>query len=120
MFAGAISDLPSCINTLRTDYRDIAPGLIQSKKLLCPLCSRNGQKQYIMDTMLWKDGKTNRLRPRLILDIGSPVVLIPKLYCCVSGHREIVSCDPDILQQLPDVHVDFFMSHKSGITKDLL
>lgn len=92
----------------------------QSKKLLCPLCSRNGQKQYIMDTMLWKDGKTNRLRPRLILDIGSPVVLIPKLYCCVGGHREIVSCDPDILQQLPDVNVDFFTSHKSGITKDLL
>lgn len=91
-----------------------------SRKLLCPLCSRKGKKHFIIDTVLWKNGYTNRLPPRLILDIGSPVVLIPKLYSCHSGHREIVSCDPDILKQLPDVYVDLFTSHKSGVTKGLL
>ena len=40
-----------------------------------------------------------------------------KLYKCGNGHREIASCDPDIVKQLPNIFVDFVTSHKSGITK---
>jgi len=70
--------------------------------------------------MNWKDAKTNRLMPRIIFYIGNPVVLIPKLYRCSGEHREIDGCDPDILKQLPDAYVEFFTSHKSGVTMHLL
>ena len=58
--------------------------------------------------------------PRIIFDIGYPVVLIPKLYLCSGKHREIVACDLDILKKLPDAYVEFFTSHKSGVTMHLL
>ena len=88
--------------------------------ILCPLCSRDGVSESVIDTLIWKNGKSCRLQPRLIHDVSNPLLLVSKLYKCKNGHREIASCDPDIVKQLPEVFLDFVTSHRSGITKHLL
>ena len=58
--------------------------------------------------------------PPIMYGIRSPITLISKLYCCFRGYKEIVAFDPDILKQLLDAYIDFYTSHKSGVTKQLL
>mgnify|MGYP002803930454 CR=1 FL=1 len=88
--------------------------------ILYPLCSRDGVSESVIDTSIWKNGKSSRLQPRLIHDVSNPLLIVSKLYKCSNGHREIASCDPDIVKQLPEVFLDFVTSHRSGITKQLL
>ena len=80
------------------------PFLFKSEetKLLCPLCKRAGLHHDLVDSDQWKNGKTARLRPRIIHDVASPILLVSKLYTCGNGHREIAACDPDLVNQLPD------------------
>ena len=92
-------------------------GVIQ---LLCPLCLRDGVQAKLTDSVQWKNGNLKRIQPRLLHDVGNPIVLISKLYNCDNGHREVVACDPDIVKQIPDSLVCFITSHKSGVTKNLL
>ena len=88
--------------------------------ILCPLCSRDGLSQSVIDTLLWKSGNSSKLQPGLMHDVLNPLLLVSKLYKCGNGHREIASCDPDVVKQLPNIFVDFVTSHKSGIAKRLL
>lgn len=89
--------------------------------VLCPLCIRDGVSQCVTNMSVWENGISGRrLQLRLIHDVSNPVLLARKLYQCAKGHREIASCDPDIVKQLPHTFVDFITSHRSGLTKNLL
>ena len=39
--------------------------------ILCPLCSRDGLSQSVIDTLLWKSGNSSRLQPRLVHDVSN-------------------------------------------------
>ena len=82
------------INQFSTYFKN--SGAIQ---LLCPLCLRDGFQVKLVDTLKWKNGNANRIQPRMLHDVDSAILLVSKLYNCENGHREVVACDPDIVNK---------------------
>ena len=70
------------------------------KQLLCLLCLRDGLQVKLIDSVQWKNGNLKQVHLRL-LHVGSPILLVSKLYKCENGTREVVACDLNIVKQIP-------------------
>lgn len=66
----------------------------------------------------WKNGLSEKDSPRKIYGKDSTVLLVSRVYVCCEGH-EIIAHDPSIVDKLPPENVPFYLSHKSGVTRDL-
>ncbi|CAB4030423.1 Hypothetical predicted protein [Paramuricea clavata] len=92
----------------------------------CPKCkgddkmSKTNMPGHLVNTKIWKNGRLQRLNPRVIFDLTSPVILVYKQYSCNRGHYEINGVDVDVLKQIDNCNVSFTLSHKSGFTNRLV
>ena len=101
--------------------------LLDGNTLSCPKCKAVPEHKscernilgHLVNTRVWKNGRLERLNPRVIFDLTSPALLVYKQYSCTRGHREINAVDVDILQQI-NFNVPFTISHKSGFTNRLV
>ena len=83
-------------------------------------CLRDALQFKLVDSSKWKNGNANRMQPRWLHCVDSPILLVSKLYNCENGHREVVACYPVIVKEILDCYVGFIASHKSGVTKNFL
>ncbi|XP_028418771.1 uncharacterized protein LOC114544301 [Dendronephthya gigantea] len=100
--------------------------LLEGNTILCPKCEtddkmcENNRKGHLVNTGVWKNGRLQRLNPRIIFGLTSPVLLVYKQYSCDLGHTEINSIDVDVVKQVNNYNVPFTLSHKSGFTNRLV
>ncbi len=100
--------------------------LLKEDGITCPKCEKDktlGKKivlGHLVNSKNWKNGRLQRLNPRVIFDLTSPVVLMYKQYTCSLGHQEINGVDIDILQQINNCNIPFVLSHRSGFTNRLV
>lgn len=88
-------------------------------EFLCPNCNEDGKAISLIPNG-WKDGHLRRHTPRKMYGLFGKVLLLSRVYCCSAGH-EINGHDPIILAMITSrVRIPFLLSHKSGVTKELL
>ena len=87
--------------------------------ITCPKC-KSDSRGHLMNTRCWKNGRLERLNPRIIFDLTSSAILVYKQYSCSFGHREINAVDVDVLKQIDNCYVPFALIHKSGFTNRLV
>lgn len=98
------------------------PSFFRQSPILCPVCQKDGVMSALTSTDKWRGGRNARsaTQPRLIYGIDCPVLLVSKVYKCPNGHSEIPANDPDIIKRIPQSHLPFMLTHKSGLTTELL
>jgi hypothetical protein len=57
--------------------------------------SKTNTPGHLLNTKIWKNGQLQRLNPRVIFDLTSPVILVYKQYSYNRGHHEINGVDVD-------------------------
>lgn len=88
-------------------------------EFLCPNCNKDGKAISLIPDG-WKDGRLRRHTPRKMYGLFGKVLLLSRVYCCSAGH-EINGHDPIILAMITSrVGIPYLLSHKSGVTKELL
>lgn len=83
----------------------------------CPRCK---DSVNFLKPVGWKDGRLRRHTPRTIFGKTGVVLVVSREYLCCKGH-EVSAHHPEILEMFPlQSMIPFILSHKSGMTRELL